>query len=161
MQIKTRPIFNVTLSILCAFALSGCARDISPGLYTSAHVGEASATYLGSIISVRQVQVQEGEKLQENILGGVLGGVAGGVLGHQLGGGRGKTLATLGGAAVGALGGALAQRELSKQVGLEYTVKLDDGRILTIVQGTDQALASGQRVKVIIGQKGRSRVVAI
>ena len=161
MQNKIHSIFNITLSVMVVLTLAGCARNISPGMYSSSHVGEASETYFGQVVSVRQVQVHGSEKLQENILGGALGGIAGGVLGHQLGGGRGKILITLGGAAAGALGGAYAQKKLSEQTGLEYTVKLDNGRILTIVQGTDHALSAGQRVKVIIGQKGRSRVVPI
>ncbi len=40
-----------------------------------------------------------------NVIGAILGGAAGGVLGHQIGGGRGKTVATVGGAVLGTLAG--------------------------------------------------------
>jgi len=40
-----------------------------------------------------------------NVVGYGLGALAGGVVGHQLGGGKGKDVATIGGAAAGALAG--------------------------------------------------------
>ena len=38
-------------------------------------------------------------------IGTIIGGVAGGVIGHQVGGGRGKDLATIGGAIIGSIVG--------------------------------------------------------
>lgn len=48
-------------------------------------------------------------------VGQVLGGVVGGVLGHQIGGGRGKTLATIGGAVAGVLVGGEIGRKMDAQ----------------------------------------------
>lgn len=48
-------------------------------------------------------------------VGQVLGGVVGGVLGHQIGGGRGKTLATIGGAVAGVLVGGEIGRGMDAQ----------------------------------------------
>lgn len=141
--------------------LSNCARNIGAGTYTADHVGEAMTTYSGVIIAKRQVNVQEGEKLQNNTLGLVGGGVAGGVLGSTLGKGHGKTLAVLGGAAAGALAGGYAQQALSQQTALEYTVQLDDGTLKTVVQGMDVNLNTGQRVLLHVGHKGRSRIVPL
>lgn len=45
-----------------------------------------------------------------NVPGAIIGGVLGGVLGHQIGGGRGKDVATAGGAVAGAAIGANAGR---------------------------------------------------
>jgi uncharacterized protein YcfJ len=44
----------------------------------------------------------------------VIGGVAGGLLGHQIGGGRGKTVATVAGAAGGAYVGNQVQKSMQK-----------------------------------------------
>ena len=55
-----------------------------------------------------------------NGLGTLIGGVAGGILGHQVGGGRGKTVATIGGAIIGSLvGNNLSNRNYNDN-GYEY-----------------------------------------
>lgn len=149
-------------AVLCLGAavvsFGGCSRNIASNNYSSASVGEAMTTYAGSIVSVRKVQIQEGEKLTDNVAGGVVGGLVGGVGGNMLGKGKGNIATTVGGALLGAAAGAAAQRALSEQEGFEYTVKLDSGSMLTVVQGVDTALAVGQRVLVQVS-KNRSRVV--
>ncbi len=152
---------KIALAAALTLNLTGCARNISSGTYASGHVGEAVQTEAGVIVAKRQVVVQEGEKLQDNTVGLLGGAVAGGVLGSLVGGGRGSTLAAVGGAAAGAAAGAYAQQELSKQNAWEYTVKLDNGSMRTIVQGQDTNLNIGQKVLVQISHRGRSRITAI
>lgn len=160
-QLISKNALKVLLASALIVNLSGCARNISSGTYASAHVGEAVETHQGVIVARRQVMVQEGEKLQDNTLGLIGGGVAGGVLGSMVGGGRGRVLTTVGGAAAGALAGAYAQKELSKQNAWEYTVKLDNGSMRTVVQGLDTSLSIGQRVLIQISHRGRSRITPI
>lgn len=62
-----------------------------------------------------QVQKQAPVKDQHRITGTVIGGVAGGVLGHQIGGGKGKTLATVAGAAGGAYAGNQVQKNMQEK----------------------------------------------
>lgn len=57
-----------------------------------------------------EVAVPETYRDNHQIGGAVVGGLVGGLLGHQVGGGRGRTLATLAGAA----GGAFAGHEIQK-----------------------------------------------
>ena len=52
-----------------------------------------------------QVAVPEPYKDKHQIGGAVVGGLVGALAGHQVGGGKGKTLATVGGAAAGAFEG--------------------------------------------------------
>jgi len=158
---KNSSFLYLFLAAILSLNLGGCARDISSGSYASGDVGEAVETQQGVIVAKREVTVKEGDKLQDNLLGLVGGGVAGGFLGHMVGGGRGKTLATVGGAAAGAAAGAYAQQQLSKQNAWEYTVKLDNGSMRTVVQGLDTNLGIGQRVLLQISQKGRSRVTPL
>ena len=47
-------------------------------------------------------------------IGMATGAVLGGVIGHQIGGGRGKTVATIGGAALGAYAGSRVGRNLDR-----------------------------------------------
>lgn len=150
----------ILLSCAVALTASGCARNLSSNFYTAAEVGETIQTVEGTITQVRAVAIGESDKLGGNVAGLAAGGVLGGVVGNQFGGGRGRALTTAAGAALGALGGAFAEQKLSEQQGLEYTVTLIDGRMVTVVQGADPAFGQGQRVKVQMSNRGRSRVIA-
>ncbi|HEX7813890.1 MAG TPA: glycine zipper 2TM domain-containing protein [Dyella sp.] len=55
------------------------------------------------------VEVQDQPKDQHQIAGMAIGAVGGGLLGHQIGGGKGKTLATVGGAVAGGYAGKKVQ----------------------------------------------------
>jgi uncharacterized protein YcfJ len=57
-----------------------------------------------------QVAVPETYKDKHQIGGAVVGGLVGALAGHQIGGGKGKTLATVGGAAAGAFAGHEIQK---------------------------------------------------
>jgi uncharacterized protein YcfJ len=57
-----------------------------------------------------QVAVPETYKDKNQIGGAVVGGLVGALAGHQVGGGKGKTLATIGGAAAGAYAGHEIQK---------------------------------------------------
>jgi outer membrane lipoprotein SlyB len=153
---------KVIVTILCisALLLTSCERNINSNAYTAASVGEASFSYQGSIISVRQVLVQGSDELGGNTMGMGLGAVGGGVVGNQFGKGGGNLAATIGGAIAGGVLGAMADKKLKEQNGFEYVVKLTNGQIMTVVQGLDTAFGVGQRVIVIVSNDGRSRVVA-
>lgn len=140
--------------------LTGCARDISSDSYEEASVGSVASTYPCTVVSVRKVKVSGHEKLSDNTAGILGGALAGGVLGNMVGGGRGRTLATAAGALAGATAGSYAQKKLEEQVGYEYTVKLESGKMMTIVQGPRHPLAPGQAANLIISSEGRSRLVA-
>ncbi|CEJ19961.1 putative outer membrane lipoprotein [Ralstonia solanacearum IPO1609] len=84
------------------------------------------------------------------ILGTIIGGVAGGVLGHQIGGGTGNTVATIGGAALGALAGNQVERAAGAggQTVYRVMVLLDDGRVATVTQRNPNNLRVGDRAMV-------------
>lgn len=157
---KIMKLGKVFSFIACVVMLSSCAREISSDIYSANHVGEASTTHPGTIIHVRQVTVQENERLQDNGLGIIGGGLAGGYAGSHIGKGEGNMLATVGGALAGATAGAFAEKALKTQQGIEYVVQLDNGQSMTVVQGPQPAFSVGQSVYVIIGQEGRSRVIS-
>lgn len=54
---------------------------------------------------VESIQPMQAPANSPGILGTIIGGVAGGILVHQVGGGTGNTVATIGGAALGAYAG--------------------------------------------------------
>ena len=147
--------------VLGAFVLAStsCARQISSNVYSGSHVGEASETYSGVIVSAREVTVEDEEYLGDNTAGIVGGGVGGALLGSMVGKGKGNTLATVAGAGLGAVGGAFAEKALKSQQAMEYIVSLDNGQTRTVVQGLEPRFGAGQNVYLLVGHKGRSRVI--
>ncbi|CAF23330.1 peptidoglycan-associated lipoprotein (pal) [Candidatus Protochlamydia amoebophila] len=136
--------------------LSSCTRDISSDVYSVRQVGEASITYMGKIRSVRAVTVNQNAQLDENGLGIAGGGVTGGIIGNAAG--RGHLLPTAFGAVAGAVAGSLIEKRAKQQAGLEYAVELDNGDLLTVVQGPNDNFYIGQPVYVIVSASGRSRI---
>lgn len=150
------------LATAATLALAGCARQISPNTVEGSAVGEVNEAFFGTVQQVRVVQVQEGDRLQENTTGALVGGVVGAGVGSLIGGGWGRVLASGAGALIGAGAGAVAERELSRQQALEYTVRLDNGRMVTVVQGgVENPLGQGSRVIVQMSTQGRARVVPV
>ena len=150
---------NIKKFVLLAMSIllsTSCARQISSDVYTARQVGEVSTTLVGVVKNVREVRMEQGEQLEDNGLGIVGGGVAGGALGSSLG--RGNFFPTAAGAIAGAVTGAFVEKKLKHQSALEYVVELDNGNLITVVQGQDQIFNIGQPVYVIVSQSGRSRI---
>lgn len=159
------PPFRFALPVALAAALvsAGCARQTSPNVVEGSTVGQVTETYPGVIESARVVSIQEGDRLQQNTTGGLIGGAAGAGAGAAVAStineGWGKAIAIGAGAILGAAAGAVAERETTRQTAIEYVVRLDDGRLVTVVQGVDGQLAPGQRVFMQVARGGRARVV--
>lgn len=104
----------------------------------------------GVVESVRQVQVPVKDN-SDHLVGTIGGGVVGGVVGNQFGGGSGKTALTV----LGAVGGALAGREVERNIRqqqtvthYELTVRMSDGSVRQFRSAQPFAFASGDRVRV-------------
>lgn len=141
--------------IVCSLFLSGCSTsEFSGNRYDAASVGEVARTDRGYVLSLRKVEL----KPDGSLVGTALGAVGGGLVGSMFGGGNGKFLT----AGAGAVAGGLAGNAIGSKSkdGIEYTVKLDNGSIITIAQGASPAISVGQRVYIVNSNKGRSRIVA-
>jgi outer membrane lipoprotein SlyB len=139
--------------------IGGCARNIESSTYDAKTLGEATSTYHCTVINVRKVKVEEGERLEDNKTGGIIGALAGGALGNTMGGGRGRTATTVAGALAGAAAGAYAEKSLKSQYAFEYVVELQSGQLKTVVQGSDVILAPGQSALLTVDHRGRSRLI--
>lgn len=158
-----RKIFLLS-SVLCCgvLLLSGCARNISANSYDARALdGRGMVSHPCTVVNVRTVVVEEGDYLENNQAGILMGGIAGGLAGNMIGGGRGRTLATGVGALAGAAGGAYAEKALKSQNAYEYVVRMQDGSRRTVVQGMDTRLYEGQEALLIEGTgSSRPRLVA-
>ncbi len=98
------------------------------------------------------VQVEPADAPAESTgVGGVSGAAAGGLIGSRIGGGAGAVAGAVVGILAGAAAGSAAEGALQNASGLRYTVKLDDNRVMTIVQhreANEAVIQPGERVLI-------------
>ncbi len=141
------------LSILSAvLMMAGCADNINSDHYYTNQAGKVSTVAQCTVLSVRYVTVDDSNSGAGTLIGSIAGGVAGSTIG---GGSTAHTLGAVGGALLGGAVGNAAEKGLSKQTGLEYIVRMDNGQVISITQGTGQALGVGQRCLVLFGSTNR------
>jgi outer membrane lipoprotein SlyB len=153
----TRPqtLAALTLAaVVCTALLTGCPASMSSSSYTRDQARTAQTVEFGTVESVREVQI-EGTK---SGLGTLAGGAIGGVLGNEVGAGTGRTLATIGGGLAGAMAGSAVEEGVTRQRGLEITVRLDNGRTMAVTQAADESFVAGDRVRVLFDRYGTARV---
>jgi len=117
----------------------------SGAVYSRDQAREVQIVELGTVESVRSVQI---EGVQSGV-GSVGGAVIGAIAGSGVGGGRGSAIATTVGAIAGGLFGSAIEEGTTRKDALEITVRLDSGRIISLVQEADVSFQAGQRVRVL------------
>ncbi|NMQ17914.1 glycine zipper 2TM domain-containing protein [Candidatus Competibacter phosphatis] len=145
---------TVAVVLAAGLVLSGCPASMSGGAYSRDQAREAQEVRLGYVESVRQVLI-EGTK---SGVGAVSGAALGGVAGSTIGRGRGQVAGAIGGAVLGGLAGSAIEENATRQPGLEITVQLDNGRMVAVTQAADEPFYPGDRVRVLIGNDGTTRV---
>jgi len=143
------------VAALAVMALSGCASSLSGSAYSRDQARVAQDVEYGRVEAVRVVAI-EGTKSN---IGSGAGAIAGGVAGAGISSGTTtRTVGALAGAIIGGMAGAAAEERLTRQDGLEITVRLDSGRTIAVVQAADLQFRPGDRVRVLYGRDGTTRV---
>lgn len=142
LEIATSTLLFATLALLGACASGTGGKDYSRG-----QARNVQEVQMGVVESVRSVKI-EGTKTP---IGAGAGAVVGGVAGSSVGGGRGSVVGATVGAVLGGLGGAAAEEAVTRDQGLEITVKLDSGRLIAVTQAADETFDVGDRVRVLSG----------
>ncbi|HEX7971513.1 MAG TPA: hypothetical protein VF501_04760 [Thiobacillus sp.] len=150
---KTFGMLGSALFAAAILVLGGCASGTGGKDYSRDQARAAQEVQMGVVESVREVNI-EGTKTP---IGAGAGAVVGGVAGSTVGGGRGSIVGATVGAVLGGLGGAAAEEAVTRQKGVEITVKLDSGRLIAVTQAADEAFRVGDRVRVLSGG-GATRV---
>ncbi len=139
---------------LFVFFILGCAPSKSGRIYSRDQARVQHSVYYGTILEVDEVLI-EGTKTP---IGTIAGGAAGAALGNTIGGGSGRTAATVLGGIVGGIAGSAAEEGVTRRDGLEMTVELDNGQIISVVQEADDQFLVGDRVRIVKGPDGSTRV---
>ncbi|HAT2607884.1 TPA: outer membrane lipoprotein SlyB [Kluyvera intermedia] len=132
---------------LVGFTLAGCVNDntLSGDVYSASEAKQVQNVTYGTIVNVRQVQIQGGD--ENNVVGALGGAVLGGFLGNTVGGGTGRSLATAAGAVAGGVAGQSVQGAMNKSQGVELEIRKDDGSSIMVVQKQGNSrFVAGQRV---------------
>ncbi|MEI7493848.1 MAG: hypothetical protein WCJ92_04550 [Alphaproteobacteria bacterium] len=157
---KMKKIFLIAFATLPLF-LTSCAPKLGGSDYSMADVGTNSTSLRGSIVAVRVININASQPNTPGV-GAAAGALAGGATGYVVS--NGGIFTSVAGGLLGAAAGHFAEQGLTNQEGFEYTVDLDNGEVKTIAQGADPKMSVGQRVIVILNNKGaagqaRSRVI--
>ena len=143
--------------IFGAIFLTGCD-DFSGDQYNAYQVKSVSKVSYGTIVSIRSVKARANQGDTGGTAGTLGGGVLGGIVGYALGG---DLISTLLGSGIGALGGAGAGAAIgNRNIRVkEYTIRLNNGNTIAVVQKEPPVLSINQRVAVHFDFYGNGRVV--
>jgi outer membrane lipoprotein SlyB len=143
-----------TLALLAVVLLAGCAGGLGSRDYERAQARRVYEVQMGVVENVRAVQL-EGTK---SAVGAVGGAAVGGIAGSTIGSGKGSAVAAVLGAVAGGVAGAAAEEAVTKQPGLEITLRLDNGRVIAVTQADDgEKFNVGDRVR-LLESGGEARV---
>lgn len=139
---------SLAVALISSFSLVGCANtDVFSGsVYSAGQAKEARSIAYGTIVSVRDVQIQAESP---GVIGTVGGGVLGGIAGNSVGGGTGQAIATAVGAVAGAMIGNKVEQKASQVSSLEMVIKKDDGKEIVVVQKKEDGFVPGKRVRIV------------
>lgn len=138
-----------TAALTSVLLLTACVPSKQTGTsYSRSEARTVQNIQIGRVLDTTPVTI-EGTK---SGLGGVVGGAVGGIAGNSVNNGvEGDIAAVLVGAA-GAIIGAKAEEKFTKASGTEYTIRLENGKIISVVQANDKAaepIVAGDTVKLL------------
>ncbi|HQR22141.1 MAG TPA: glycine zipper 2TM domain-containing protein [Burkholderiaceae bacterium] len=150
-MLKGVVIGGIAMVVLTAGGVTGYQAMKRPSSAEVLAVKEVTQTVSTPREECQDVQVQKQAPVKDSnrIAGSVIGGVAGGVLGHQVGGGKGKTLATVAGAAGGAYAGNQVQKSMQ-----EHDVETTTERRCRTVNETSKKLVGYDVTYRLSGKEG-------
>lgn len=155
MMVKGGKLFRaLALAVVAGVFVAGCASSMSGSAYTRSQARQAAQVQYGVVESVREVLI-EGTGTG---VGAVSGAALGGLAGSNIGRGRGQVAGAIGGAVLGGLAGAAVEEGVTRQTGLEITVRLDNGRVVAVTQAADEPFYPGERVRLLSAADGTARV---
>ena len=132
---------------------SGCVMD-QGGLdtYSTSMRGQAMQVYRVQVVHVRYVALRG----ESSVVGVGAGAIAGGIAGSYIGKGRSQALGALGGALVGGMLGDAAEKGMTRQRGVEITVRTQGGEEYAVVQ-TDRGenFQPGEWVRLMVDHQRR------
>ena len=150
-------LLPLTVLLVLALCASGCGSRKS---FPDGDIRSVAGVYYGTVLDVTDIMVAEDPSLTGPIVGGVVGAIVGGQLGGALSkplrGSTGNLLLTAAGIVVGVETGSRVRSRSYRAT--QITMELNNGKILVIVQGSDDYFLRGDKVRILHMGEGRARV---
>ena len=128
-----------------AVAIGGCASSKSGDTYSRDEARRVQTVKLGTVEGSRPVRI-EGTK---SGIGTAAGAVVGGIAGSSTGQGKGSAVGSVLGAVAGGVVGAAAEEGFTREDAVEVTIRLESGRLISVVQGGKEQFQPGDRVRIL------------
>lgn len=141
----------ILIFLVSTLGLAGCASNLSGESYSRSEARTVQQVEYGVIESLRPVKI-EGTKTP---IGSGAGAIVGGIAGSSVGGRKtGQVMAVIG-AVAGGLAGAAIEEGVTRTQGVEFTIRMEDGRTVAIVQALspNERFSVGDRVRIIYSGK--------
>jgi outer membrane lipoprotein SlyB len=135
---------------------TGCASSPSNDHYSGYELMQRQSEEAGTVVLSRHVRMQA----EPTGVGAVVGASVGGGVGSNVGKGTGAKINTGLGGIAGAVLGAVVEDRLSQRDATELSVRLGDGKLISVVLPGKLDLAPGTAVRVLTGW-GSTRVVPV
>ncbi len=134
--------------------LQACASPSSGKIYSPREARVAWDVRQGRVIAIDDAVIEG----RSTALGRIGGGYIGYEAGRTVGGGSGRKVAGAVGAVAGAVAGQAIEKAATREEAWQFTVELDGGRTIAVVQARDQKFEIGERVRVFMRRDGAARV---
>ena len=128
-----------------SIAIGGCASSKSGDTYSRDETRRMQHVQMGTVEGSRPVRI-EGTK---SGIGTGAGAVVGGIAGSSTGEGKGSAIGSVLGAVAGGVVGAAAEEGFTREDGVEVTIRLESGRLISVVQGGKEQFQPGDRVRIL------------
>jgi outer membrane lipoprotein SlyB len=142
-----KTLLVLSAAAAASFMLTGCPASSSGGAYSRDQARQVMEVQMATVESVREVVIEGTKTALGPAAGAAVGGIAGSTVGH----GHGSTVGAIVGAVAGGVAGGAIEEGVTRQKGLEITVRLDNGRLIAITQAADELFQPGERVRVLSG----------
>jgi outer membrane lipoprotein SlyB len=143
---KQANLLLILVMLAMSAIIGGCASSKAGDVYSRDEARQVQRVRMGVVETSRAVKI-EGTKTN---IGTAAGTIVGGIAGSSIGGG-GKTSAatTVLGAVAGGIAGAASEEGLTRKDGVEVTVRLENGQLISVVQEGTDLFQPGEKVRVL------------
>jgi len=139
---------GILLTVAClSLGATGCMSTLTGESYSRDEARRVQTVEYGMVEYVRPVVIEGTKSGVGPAAGAAVGGIGGSTIGH----GRGSAAATVVGAVAGGVAGGLAEEAATRKQGVEITVRMDNGRLISVVQEVSAGMSfqAGDRVRVL------------
>ena len=149
-------VISFGVCVLASMLLTACGGGrFGSDVYSREEVRNVYTSRDAVVLDVRPVRIDG----KSGVVGTYGGAYVGNTVGGNIGDGRGDDIARAVGTVAGAAAGRRIERAATGEDGLEITLRMDDGKQITIVQGAEPGFVAGESVRVLLSGNGRGRVV--